>query len=63
MQLPNAANFGFDYYWACWLAVLAYLPGEGAGSRACAVCLHSVASCACFNPALPAPTPAPCMPT
>ncbi|PRW58764.1 N-methyltryptophan oxidase isoform A [Chlorella sorokiniana] len=27
IQLPNAANFGFDYYWACWLAVLAYLPG------------------------------------
>lgn len=26
-QLPNPANFGFDYYWACWLAVLAYLPG------------------------------------
>lgn len=26
-QMPNALNFGFDYYYACWLAVLAYLPG------------------------------------
>lgn len=30
MQMPNAANFGFDYYYACWLAVLAYLPGAPA---------------------------------
>ncbi|PSC68010.1 Very-long-chain (3R)-3-hydroxyacyl-[acyl-carrier] dehydratase PASTICCINO 2 [Micractinium conductrix] len=27
VQMPNAFNFGFDYYWACWAAVLAYLPG------------------------------------
>jgi hypothetical protein len=27
LQLPNKFNFAFDYYWACWAVVLAYLPG------------------------------------
>lgn len=27
--MPNRFNFAFDYHIACWLAVLAYLPGLG----------------------------------
>ncbi|KAL4424925.1 hypothetical protein ABPG77_009654 [Micractinium sp. CCAP 211/92] len=27
IQMPNAFNIGFDYYWACWVAVLLYVPG------------------------------------
>lgn len=27
IQMPNKFNFAFDYYWACWLVVLLYLPG------------------------------------
>lgn len=27
IRMPNAYNWGFDYYWACILAVLTYLPG------------------------------------
>ncbi|EFN57865.1 hypothetical protein CHLNCDRAFT_143333 [Chlorella variabilis] len=26
-EMPNKFNFAFDYYWACWLVVLLYLPG------------------------------------
>lgn len=29
LQMPNKFNFAFDYYWACWLVVLLYLPGAG----------------------------------
>jgi len=27
VRMPNAANWAFDYSWACGLAMLAYLPG------------------------------------
>lgn len=27
LQMPNPLNIGFDYYWACWIAVLLYVPG------------------------------------
>ena len=47
-QLPNAANFGFDYYWACWLAVLAYLPGKHGSSRP-AVPLKALHWCRLFE--------------
>lgn len=25
--MPNKFNYGFDYYWACILIMLTYLPG------------------------------------
>ena len=27
VEMPNSANFGFDYYYFCCVAVVAYLPG------------------------------------
>ena len=27
VHLPNAFNFGFDYYTLCWLIIASYLPG------------------------------------
>ena len=47
LQLPNRFNFAFDYYWACWLVVLAYLPGGcgrggGGGIAVGAVCVCAV---------------------
>lgn len=27
VRLPNAANFAFDYYWACWIIAALYIPG------------------------------------
>lgn len=27
LQMPNKMNFAFDYYYACWMVVLLYLPG------------------------------------
>jgi hypothetical protein len=27
--MPNKWNFAFDWYYACWLVVLLYLPGAG----------------------------------
>jgi very-long-chain (3R)-3-hydroxyacyl-CoA dehydratase len=27
VALPNPANFGFDYYTACWIIIALYLPG------------------------------------
>ncbi len=35
--MPNQFNFAFDYYWACWAAVFAYLPGEALASECCQV--------------------------
>jgi hypothetical protein len=33
IEMPNAWNFAFSYYWACVLAMITYLPG-GRGRRA-----------------------------
>ncbi|KAK9809659.1 hypothetical protein WJX73_001592 [Symbiochloris irregularis] len=27
VQLPNLGNFAFDYYWACWVIAVLYIPG------------------------------------
>ena len=27
LDMPNALNWGFDYYYFCWLAIACYLPG------------------------------------
>ncbi len=27
IAMPNACNFGFDYFWTCMLIVVAYMPG------------------------------------
>jgi very-long-chain (3R)-3-hydroxyacyl-CoA dehydratase len=27
LALPNALNWGFDYYWACFVAIACYVPG------------------------------------
>ncbi|KAI3438939.1 hypothetical protein D9Q98_001353 [Chlorella vulgaris] len=27
IEMPNKMNFAFDYYYACWMVVLLYLPG------------------------------------
>ena len=27
VAMPNSANFAFDYYLFCWLAIVAYVPG------------------------------------
>ena len=27
IAMPNAFNFGFDYFWTCMLIVVAYVPG------------------------------------
>ena len=27
IEMPNAFNFGFDYFWTCMLIVIAYVPG------------------------------------
>eukprot|EP00271_Cylindrocystis_brebissonii_P015549 TRINITY_DN38472_c0_g1_i1.p1 TRINITY_DN38472_c0_g1~~TRINITY_DN38472_c0_g1_i1.p1 ORF type:complete len:225 (-),score=34.55 TRINITY_DN38472_c0_g1_i1:467-1141(-) len=26
IEMPNAFNFAFDYHWACWMALIAYVP-------------------------------------
>jgi len=27
LDMPNALNWGFDYYYFCWAAIACYLPG------------------------------------
>ena len=28
LDMPNSLNWGFDYYYFCWLAIACYLPGD-----------------------------------